>query len=282
MLTPNSTNAATGETVAILDLRISGVDVRVFAPKAILAILETTLADVPRHDTEIVRVEIRAELNDTLWTISAGPNVPRLIMPADSVLPQVAGAIVSTILRSISSEDVRVTRAVVIERQGRGLAIVGDDWESALTISAHLCSRGWQYVSGDHALIDSRTLRAVGFEKALHITSSSLSTLPMLYRRAVESSPWYVTKHGIAFYAVDPSHAAGRRAWSASATLRAVIVVDGQIDDLPSLEVVPPAQLGSTLSELKLDWDNLEVTQVTLGKFVETCDLVENWFSSLA
>jgi len=281
LLTPNLPNAA-GDTSAVLDLRISGVDVRVFAPSAILAILETTLADVPRHKTAAVRVEVRAELNDTLWTITANAGIPRLIMPADSVLPQVAGAIVSTILRSISSEDVRVARAVVIERQGRGLAIVGDDWESALTISAHLCSRGWQYVSGDHALIDSKTLRAVGFEKALHITSSSLSTLPIPYRRAVESSPWYVTKHGIAFYAVDPSNAAGRRAWSASATLRGVIVVDGQIDDLPSLEVIRPTQLAAPLLDLGLDWENLEVTQVTLGRFVETCDLVENWFASLS
>lgn len=282
MLTPEIPNTRPHDAAGVLDLRISTVDVRVFAPPSVLAILETTLADVPRHKTGMVGVEVRAELNDTLWTITANAGMPRLIMPADSVLPQVAGAIVSTILRSISHEDVRVARAVVIERQGRGLAIVGDDWESALTISAHLCSRGWQYVSGDHALIDSKTLRAVGFEKALHITSSSLSTLPIYYRRAVESSPWYVTKHGIAFYAVDPSHAAGRRAWSPSATLTGVIVVDGQIDDLPSLEVIEADKLSETLLALGLDWGTVEITQVTLGRFIETCDLVENWFASLA
>ena len=171
---------------------------------------------------------------------------------------------------------------MVIERFGRGLAIVGDDWESALTISAHLCMRGWQYVSGDHALIDSRTLRAVGFEKALHMTSSSLSTLPLLYRRAVESSPWYVTKHGIAFYAVDPSHAAGRHVWSESAEIRAVIVVDGQIDDLPSLEVLTSEMLSASLAGLGLPWNTVDVTRVTLGTFVDTCDLVENWFTSLS
>lgn len=266
----------------VLDLRISNVEVRVFAPQAVLSILETTLADVPRHRSEIVAVEVRAELSNSLWSVTATPGTQRLIMPAESILPQVAGAVVSTILRSIVSEDVRVARAVVIEYQGRGLAIVGEDWESALTISAHLCTRGWQYVSGDHALIDGRTLKAVGFEKALYMTSSTLTTLPQNYRRAVESSPWYVTKHGIAFYAVDPSTAAGRPAWSTSAPLHAVIVVDGQIDETPSLEVIPGSALAAPLQELGIDWGKLEVARVSLGHFIETCDLIENWFATLA
>lgn len=281
MPSPRSPRPILSDSIDVLDVRISAADVRVFAPREILSILEATLADVPRHRTNVVHVEVRAEITDALWSITSSTNNSKLIMPADSLLPEVAGAIVSTILRSISHSDVRVARAVVIESNDRGLAIVGDDWESALTISAHLCSRGWQYVSGDYALIDSQTLRAVGFEKALHITSSSLTTLPMLYRRAVESSPWYVTKHGIAFYAVDPSHAAGRRAWSPSATLRAVIVVDGQIDDRPSLEVIDPSRLAQPLIDLGLQWDSVEVTRVTLGTFVETCDLIENWFASL-
>jgi hypothetical protein len=266
-----------------IDLRLADVNVRVQAPDRVLAVLDATLSNVPRFVTGAVPdVTILVSPNDEVWEIH-GLDGSRKVLTTQSALPQVGGAIVSTAIGCVAaSREYTTMRATVLEMNGQALAMIGDDWESAITLATHLHGRGWSYIGSDNVFLDPATRDVHCIQKSLYINASSVSQLPLLYRRAVEQSPWYVTAQGISFYAVDPTHALTGRAWTPSAALCGIIVVDGLMATVPSLESVDASRLrDARFARLGVDWGRVSVSELRIGGFVDTCDLVEHWFGSL-
>jgi hypothetical protein len=256
--------------------------VRVDAPERILAVLEATLKNVPRALAGAADVSIVVVPAGDRWEIR-GRNGTELVLGSQSALPQISGAVISRVVHAVAvSREIAAIRATVVEKGGRALAMIGDDWESAITLATHLHGRGWSYVGADHVLHNPLTGEVLCVQKSLYINSSALSQLPMPYRRAVEASPWYVTPRGISFYSVDPTGAGPGPTWSSSATLAGVIVIDGAVGDTPALELPTASRLEEErVVRLGFDWSRISVVDLRLGGFVESCNLVEQWFDSI-
>jgi hypothetical protein len=270
------------EAQGSLEFCVAGTNVRVEAPDGVLSVLEATLSFVPRYGANSeADVVISVYPKDDLWEIHGHAGSFK-VLGAQSALPQVAGAVVTSIVNDVAEKrNCKTVRASVVEKDGRALAFIGDDWESAITLSAHLHGRGWSYVGTDNVLLDPGTLDVFPIQKSLYVNSSSVAQFPIEYRRAVEASPWYVTAQGISFYAVDPHHAGHGQTWALSATLCGVVVVDGAMIDQPSLESVEARNLeDERFTRLGLDWTRVHLVDLRLSGFVDTCDLLEHWFDS--
>jgi hypothetical protein len=266
-----------------MDLRVADINFRIEAPDQVLAVLNATLCVVPRFDARAEPdIIVAVQRNDDAWEIRGHEGALK-VLGGHSAMPQVGGAVVTSVIRdAAATRNFRTMRATVVERDGRALAMIGDDWESAITLAAHLHARGWSYIGSDNALLDPETLEVLPIQKSLYVNSSSVAQFPVQYRRAVEASPWYVTPQGISFYAVDPRHAGNGRTWSPSATLAGVVVVDGAMTERPSIESLDAVSLQSERFErFGLDWSRLATVDLRLGGFVDTCDLVEHWFGSI-
>ena len=276
---------ALGKPIAApLDLRVADVNVRVEGPDRIIALLGTTMSNVPRFDSRTTPdLTIEVVSHDGAWEIRGIDGV-RNVMATQSAMPQVGGAVVSRAVSDVAlSCGFRTMRATVIERGGRALAMIGDDWESAITLATHLHGRGWHYIASDHVLFDPATHQVLCIQKSLYVNASSVSQLPVRYRRAVEASPWYVTPRGIWFYAVDPTAAGMRQTWSSSAMLCGVIIVDGTMVDSPLLEPIDGKRMKEDrYARLSIDWSAVEIADLRIGGYVETCDLIEHWFASIS
>ena len=267
-----------------VDLRLADVNVRIAAPHPLARQIDLVLAGVPRFDEgRTPELTIVAAMRDDAWEIT-GDDGSRKVLAATSAVPHVIGAAIASAVHGVAAARGLVPmRATVIARDGRALAMIGDDWESAIGLATHLHGRGWAYVGADHALFDPQTHTAYGVGKSLYVNASSISEMPLRYRRAVEASPWYVTPQGIAFYAVDPRAAGMAQTWLASAPLRGVVVVDGAMDDTPSLEAVDAKRRADErLARFDLDWSQVALADVRIGGFVETCDVLEHWFETTA
>lgn len=270
--------------VTPLDLQVASVKVRVEGPARVLELLNTTLLNVPRFDFRATPdFTIAVTAHDDAWEIR-GVDGSRNVLGMQSAMPQVGGAVVSRAVSDVATNcDFRTMRATVIERGGRGLAMIGDDWESAITLATHLHGRGWRYVGSDHALFDPVTQELHCVQKSLYINASSVSLLPVRYRRAVEASPWYVTPRGVWFYAVDPTGAGLLHTWTPLATLCGVIVVDGAMVDSPLLEPIDVKRFQEErFTRLGIDWSAVGAADLRIGGYIETCDLIEYWFASVS
>jgi hypothetical protein len=265
-----------------IDLSIGGVAVRLDAPHEIADVLRATLANVPGAAQAAEPIVVSARRSSDSWEIRGASGNRKLLDPK-SGLTQIAGAVVSSaIAEAAVARGLRTVRATVVEKNGLALAMIGADWEAAVTIATHLHTRGWRYISGDHCLYDPQTRQVVGFEKSLYITSSSIAHLPVVYRRAIEASPWCATRHGISFYAVDPAVIGAGAPWATSAWLHAVLFVDGREDELPALESLDAGHATSAvMARFADDQARLAAAEVTIGSYVPTCDLIEHWFASL-
>jgi hypothetical protein len=277
---PDPTLAA---TLLNIDLCLADVKVRVEGPERVLAVLDATLSNVPRFRAAAAPdLTISVFPKDDAWEIH-GVDGARKILAGQIALPRVGGAVVtSAIGYAAASREYTTMRATVIERDGQALAMIGDDWESTITLATHFHGRGWSYVGSDNALLDPLTRDVFCIQKSLYVNSSSVLQLPIRYRRAVEASPWYVTAQGISFYAVDPTGAGTGRTWAPSASLCGIVVVDGAMADNPSLESIDEDRLREErFTRLRLDWAQIKVVDLRIAGCVETCDLIEHWFRSI-
>ncbi len=269
--------------VAPLDFRVANVKVRVEAPNRVLSLLAATLSNVPRFDSRNAPdLTITVVPHDDAWEIR-GTEGSRTVLTTQSAMPQVGGAVVSRAVGDVAMNcSYQTMRATVIERDGRALALIGDDWESAVTLATHLHGRGWHYIGSDHALFDPATHQVHCIQKSLYVNASSVAQLPVRYRPAVEASPWYVTPRGLWFYAVNPAGAGMQKTWTSVAQLSGVIVVDGTMVDSPLLESIEAKRLKEErFTRLSIDWTAVEVADLRIGGYVETCDLIEHWFASI-
>jgi hypothetical protein len=266
-----------------MDIRLAEINVRIEAPERVLAVLGATLSVVPRFGSgSEPDVTISVRPKDDVWEIH-GLAGSLKILAAQSPLPQVGGAVVTSAVRDVAAtRNYKTMRATVVAKNGRALALVGDDWESAITLAAHLHGRGWSFIGSDNALLDPASRDLFPIQKSLYVNSSAVAQFPTHYRRAVEASPWYVTPQGISFYAVDPRAAGQRQTWAPTAVLSAVVIVDGAMTDRPSLESLDATSLQSErFARLGIDWSHVPAVDLRLGAFVDTCDLVDHWFDSI-
>lgn len=266
-----------------MDIRVADLNVRVEAPQPVLNVLNATLSVVPRAglgtSPDLVVAVAR---KDDAWEIRGREGALK-VLGGGSAMPQVGGAVVTSLIRdAAATREFRTMRATVVQRDGRALAMIGDDWESTITLAAHLHGRGWSFIGSDNALLDPESLEVLPVQKSLYVNSSSVAQFPIQYRRAVEASPWYVTPQGISFYAVDPRDAGHNQTWAKSAVLCGVVVVDGTMNERPSIESLDGTGLQSErFTRLDLDWSRIPAVDLRLGGFVDTCDLIEHWFGSI-
>src|ERR1700722_18582845 len=181
------------ETAEVLsaDFAIAGVSANVRAPQSVMSILERTLAPArtasPPADPPVA---ITVTNDRFVWRIDGGSQGSGKVLSATSALPQVAGAVASSLIADVA-EHAKLTlwRAAVVERDGHAVAFVGDDWESGLVLACHLHARGWRLLGGDYALIERDTLTVRPTKKQLYPTLSVMDGLPNAYRRGRRGGP---------------------------------------------------------------------------------------------
>ena len=117
--------------------------------------------------------------------------------------------------------------SVVVERDGRALALLGDPGCGKSTIAAHLMSRGWKLVTDDIAFVDEARGEIVGHHGLMRFRSGALPHLPAAFRATLERSKWFVGEDGeLQFYEVDPESVFGPSIWSHEATFDSAIMLD--------------------------------------------------------
>jgi hypothetical protein len=263
------------------DFHFADADMRLSAPNNVLTVLDQMFARVPRQwSGSRPPLSLTVTFEHDLWHIDGiSPNARKVLVGTSSPA-QVAGAAVASLLADLASErSVSVWRAAIVEFESNALALVGDDWESAITLAAHLHARGWRIVGGDYGLVDLATMNAHPFRKLLHVSSSSVASFPLAYRGAVEASPWYSSAHAIAFYAIDPTLVNGTAAWGERSLITSVLNVDGRIAKQPSLEAGDNFVLAENLRRSDLP-TTVNSAMLVLGDFIETADFLERWFSA--
>ena len=266
-----------------LDFQIADADVRVIAPRRVLAALDSMLAHVSRDwsgVSEPLQIDVRSEAE--VWQISGTAPKSKKVLSQGSAMPQVAGAVIASMLAELAfHRDLTVWRAAAVERDGQALAMMGDDWESCITLVAHLHTRGWRIVGGDQLLVAKGAPVAIGLKKSLHANSSCLNAFPQWYRPAVEASPWYSTSHMIAFYAIDPTLVGPASPWCEGAPIRALLRIDGHASEHPALEVGDEFTVADGVRRSDLVAAGVEVAMLVMGGFIETTDFLERWFETL-
>lgn len=272
------------EVTRELRLSIADADIVISGPVAVLEVVDRMLADVSHeHTGSNPPLCIDVACASDMWTVHGSAPAGRKSLGRLSALPQVAGAVISSLLAELAyHRNFKVWRAAVIERDGQALALIGDDWESCVTLVAHLHTRNWRILGGDYALVAGDTFVVTAFKKALHANSSCIASFPNWYRRAIEASPWYSASQVIAFYAIDPGLVDGASPWGDPAPLRAVVKVDGRVSEHPSLETPEDFNFISGVSRRDFDAAGVEIAELALGDFVETTDLLEKWFAALS
>jgi hypothetical protein len=266
-----------------LCVRVADVDASIRAPGSVLSVLSRTLMHACRPLAGAsVQTTIEVSNDEYAWHIHGSSQRSHKVLSATSALPQVCGAIVSSLIADIAqTAQLCVCRAAAVERAGRAVAFIGDDWESCVVLAAHLHARGWRFLGGDYVLIDPRTLTVHATRKLLYVTLSIMDELPLPYRRAVEASPWYSTPREIAFYAIDPALVPSTPPWAERGHLSAILRVDGDVSEFPSLERAASTAIGEGISGDDLERAGVNIAEVKLGDYIATCDLLERWLQAL-
>ncbi len=266
-----------------LCVRVADVDAAIRAPGPVLSILSRTLMHARRnHAGALVEATIVVTNDGFVWRIDGKSQNSHKFLSTASALPQVCGAVVSSLIADVAeAAQLQVCRIAAVERAGRAVAFVGDDWESCVVLAAHLHARGWSFLGCDYVLIDPTTLTVHAIRKSLYATLSIMDELPIPYRRAVEASPWYSTAREIAFYAVDPTLVHPTFAWAERGRLGAVLIVDGDVAEFPCLERAGSRALSEGISGEDLERAGVAVAGVKLGDYIATVDLLERWLQAL-
>jgi hypothetical protein len=266
-----------------LCVRVADVDASIRAPRPVLAILSRTLMHACRPLAGAsVQTTIEVSSDQFAWRIRGTSRRSNKVLSTASALPQVCGAVVSSLIADVAeAAKLHVCRAAAVERAGRAVVFVGDDWESCVVLAAHLHARGWRFLGGDYILIDPTTLTVHATRKLLYATLSIMDELPLPYRRAVEASPWYSTPREIAFYAIDPTLVPSTSAWAERGHLCAVLRVDGDVSEFPSLERAAYRAINEGLRSEDLERAGVAIAEVKLGDYIATCDLLERWLQAL-
>jgi hypothetical protein len=176
--------------------------------------------------------------------------------------------------------------AVVVERDGRALALIGDSGAGKSTIAAHLLARRWKLVTDDVAFIDEARCAVVGHHGLMRFRSDALPHLPAAFRATLERSRWFVDEDGqLQFYEVDPEAVFGAQVWSHEALLDAVVMLDERASSHAVSSTANGAAAFSTfdgtaiLAELA---GRLRTGVIARDRAVRLADRIEHWYDAHA
>ena len=261
--------------------RIAEVDLVVEAPMGLLRILDLSMSRVPFSKESIDLLSIVVTISANGWTLSGTTPTNTRLVPSDAPMPDLAGAVLSAIIDEVSVRT-RLTplRAIVVERDGMALGLGGSNWEVAMTIAAHLNTRGWRLMTGCYSFIDCDTLEVDACPRLLFVTTHSLEGMPTAYRAILERSPWYSRNASIAFYAVDPAVVLGTGAWSDRGKLRALV----ETDIGTATEVVPIdlSDIGSWVGAPRESLSQVNFGRISSKHPITAANAIERWFKHLA
>jgi len=177
--------------------------------------------------------------------------------------------------------------AVVVEREGRALVLIGEAGCGKSTIAAHLLGRGWRLLADGVAFVDASQSLVVGHHGLMIFRSGAIPHLPSAFRSTLERSRWFVDESGeLQFYEVDPATAFGSNIWSREAVLDALVFIDEaagtkEVHTLsggdPNIQLIDGTKFPlSRLSGLNA----LRVGTIRKDRSVFTADQIEHWFDA--
>jgi hypothetical protein len=174
--------------------------------------------------------------------------------------------------------------AVVVEREGRALALIGAAGSGKSTIAAHLLGRGWRLLADGVAFVDVAQSLILAHHGLMIFRSGAIPHLPSAFRSTLERSRWFVDESGeLQFYEVDPATAFGAGVWSGEAILDALVFID---EHAGTKDVRTLAAETSTLrtidgTEVSLSqFAGLRVGVIRKDRSVHTADCIEHWFDA--
>jgi hypothetical protein len=221
-------------------------------------------------------VTVAGERTADTWSIRVDGRAVRGLPLANSP-PLVAEELIATACAVAARRRLSILiRGPVLERGGEGVALIGDDLDSAKALALHLHARHWTAVSFGYSFLNPHSLNLVGLQSLAAISSTSISRIPRRYRRAIEASKWYDSGSDLTFYAVDPHLVHPGRALST--TLTRVIVIDGTVASHALLDDSCDASEIGFLANHPLA-DSIRVAKMTLGSPIASCDSIESWAS---
>jgi len=222
---------------------------------------------------------VSARSNGDGWLLEVdGAVVQRLAQRTPAA--RVAEELIATACVAVAGKTNSILIAgAVLTKDGKTLALIGGDLDSARVIGFHLHARRWSAIAFRYAFLSRASLSTIGLHSLAVVSSSSIDQMPTRYRPAIEVSLWYDTGFDLAFYTVEPLVV--HSSWLPSTPLTHVVLVDGKIDDEPSLDVgVGPSD--ARVIGQHADAGSLRVARLTLGTPVASCNILEKWITGAA
>lgn len=188
--------------------------------------------------------------------------------------------------REIASHVAAVGRwspldAVVVERDGRALAIGGTPGCGKSTVAAHLLGRGWRLLADDVAFVDVQRGLVIGHHALMIFNSSAIPHLPSIFRTTLERSSWFTDENGeLQFYEVDPANAFGPAIWSDEAALDALVFVDGGANPHGVRTLAPQSTALPLIDGTSIAlgaFPNVRAGVVGKDRSILTADRIEQW-----
>jgi hypothetical protein len=174
--------------------------------------------------------------------------------------------------------------AVVVERDGRALALTGASGAGKSTVAAHLLARGWKLVTDDVAFIDEGSGDVISHHGLMHFRSGAIPHLPGNFKATLEKSRWFVDDAGeLNFYEVDPAAAFGADVWSHDANLAAIVCIDENANAETVTDVPPEGIQLIDLDGIATTSDAFRTLRTgTIGRdrAVLTTDRIERWYDA--
>jgi hypothetical protein len=174
--------------------------------------------------------------------------------------------------------------AVVVERDGRALALGGVAGCGKSTIAAHLLGRGWRLLADDVAFVDVQRSVVIGHHALMVFRSGAIPHLPPGFRATLERSSWFIDENGeLQFYEVDPATTFGASIWSGEAILDALVFIEDDanpnaVRSIAAESAELPLIDGTALSLRHVP--NVRVGVIGKDRSMLTADRIEHWFDA--